>query len=55
MKIAAIVLFVFQVLGLIGSVANGSFSAMGAAQLIGFFVPAIIGIVLLTMAKKREK
>lgn len=69
MKIAAIVLFVLQALGILGGIVGGSspileffsgiaagtFSIPGLAELIGYFSPTIIGIILLVVAKKRGK
>ena len=60
MKIAGIVLLCLQGVALLGSIANGSLLAMftsgvtGFAKLIGFCLPAIIGIILLMKAKKKE-
>ena len=61
MKKAGIVLICLQVLGVIGGIANGSLESMlsagagGIAQLIGFFLPGIIGVILLVRAKKKAE
>ena len=71
MKIAGIVLIVLQCVAIFGSFAqdaarnenmgsgflsmlNGG-SAYNIGTLIGFFLPAIIGVILLIKANKREK
>ena len=59
MKIAAIVLFVLQAMGIFGALIGGSFNLSGGlvhqiAYLIGFFLPTIIGIILLVAAKKKK-
>jgi sugar phosphate permease len=60
MKIAGIVLLCLQGAALLGGIVNGSLSTMftsgtrGFGQLIGFFLPAIIGIILLMKAKKNS-
>lgn len=57
MKIAGIVLLVLQVLGLVGGLASGqlmaTLSSGSPAFLLGFFLPGIIGLVLLNKAKKK--
>lgn len=59
MKIAGIVLLCLQAVALLGSIANGSLvrmttsGATGFTQLIGFCLPAIIGVILLVKAKKK--
>lgn len=59
MKIAGIVLLVLQVLALVGGIASGqlmaTLSSGSPAFLLGFFLPAIIGVVLLNKAKKKGK
>lgn len=60
MKVAGIVLLCLQGVALLGSIANGSLlgmftsGIMGFVQLIGFCLPAIIGVFLLIKAKKKE-
>ncbi|MGN1195801.1 MAG: hypothetical protein ACI4SB_09980 [Acutalibacteraceae bacterium] len=55
MKVAGIILIVIQVIALFGSIASGAFATMGIVEMIGFFIPSIIGIILIVAAKKREK
>ncbi len=55
MKIAAVVLFVLQALALFVGFVNDSLPAMGPVEAIGYFSPTIIGIILLIVAKIREK
>lgn len=62
MKIAGIVLLVLQAISIIGSVLNGSFADMfadfsvyGIGKLLGFFIPAIIGAILLAFGIKKAK
>ncbi len=60
MKIAGIVLLCLQGVALLGSIANGSLlgmftsGVMGFVQLIGFCMPAVIGVILLMKAKKKK-
>lgn len=60
MKIAGIVLLCLQGVALLGSIANGSLlvmftsGVMGFVQLIGFCLPAIISVILLMKAKKKN-
>lgn len=58
MKIAGIILIVLEVLALVGGIANGSIPDMvnkgEFISLIGFFIPAIIGIILLIKAKNKK-
>lgn len=57
MKVAGIVLLCLQGVALLGGIASGSLQGMftsgvmGFAQLIGFCLPAILGIILLAKAK----
>lgn len=60
-KKIAIVLFILQGIALVGLLANGSFNTFtrgGAlyalAHLAGFFLPTIIGFILLSTAKKEQ-
>ena len=60
MKKASIVLFILQAAALIGGIANGFFSGIlssgisGIFQLIGFFIPGIIGAILFVKANKKD-
>lgn len=64
LKTAAIVLFVFQGLSLFGALSSGSFfrmlsqaftaGAAGISQLFGYFLPSIIGFILLGRHKKKQ-
>ncbi len=60
MKKAAIVLFVLQAIGVFGGIVGKSDvfninNIYDITTLIGFFIPAIIGVILLVKAKKKEK
>jgi len=62
MKIAGIILLVLQAVALFGSVVNGSISTMfsisggyAVGRLLGYFLPAIIGVILLVKANKKKK
>ncbi|MBE6784929.1 MAG: hypothetical protein E7538_01665 [Ruminococcaceae bacterium] len=59
MKKAGIILIVLQVIALVGGIAGGSLSltpnALGIAELLGFCLPGIIGVILLIKAKKNNK
>jgi hypothetical protein len=58
MKTIGIILIILQIVGLFGSVVNGSISTLflrGIPYLLGYFLPAIIGIILLTKASKKNK
>lgn len=48
----AIALFVVQAIAVLGGIIGGSFEEMGIFWLIGYFLPAIIGIILLISDKK---
>lgn len=54
MKILGIILLILEVVAVIGGILNGSLSEMtGNAEfvkLIGFFIPGIIGAVLLSVS-----
>lgn len=61
MKKIGIILLVLQVVALFGSVVNGSigslFDLSNAAnifKLLGYFLPAIIGIILIRKAGKKK-
>ena len=47
-----VALIVIQVLAIFGTVAGNGFSGMGAIELIGYFLPAIIGAILIFTSKK---
>lgn len=63
MKTAAIILLVFQACSLMGSIVNNSIgevfsfepNILGFAELVGYFLPAIIGIILLAISKRKKK
>ena len=50
----AIALFVVQAIGVIGGIIGGTFEEIGIFWLIGYFLPAIIGIILLILDKKSK-
>ena len=59
MKKIGIVLLCLQVLSLLGGIANGSILGMlalggtrGIGNLIGFFIPGILGVLLIIKSKK---
>ena len=57
MKVAGIILIILQVIALFGSVANGSIRFLftsGIPYLIGYFLPTIIAIILLSKAAKKK-
>ena len=62
MKIAAIILFVFQACALMGSIVDNSIvelfniepNILGIAELFGYFLPAIIGAILLAISQKKK-
>ena len=53
-KTWAIALFVVQAIGVIGGIIGGTFEEIGIFWLIGYFLPAIIGIILLISDKKSK-
>lgn len=61
MKKVGIILICIQAVALLGGIANGSLSNMlssgftGLLELIGFCLPAIIGIILIVKANKKSK
>lgn len=59
MKIVGIALLVLQVLALVGGIASGQLLGLltsgSPGLLLGFFLPTIIGVVLLNKAKKKGK
>lgn len=57
MKVAGIILIILQVLALFGTIMGdgiGSLFSGGIAYMIGYFLPAIIGIILLNKASKKK-
>ena len=61
MKVAGVILLVLQAISLLGSVANGDIGALfnfgrvrEIGRLLGFFLPSIIGVVLLMKASKNN-
>lgn len=50
----AIAIFVVQAIGVIGGIIGGTFEEIGIFWLIGYFLPAIIGIILLISDKKSK-
>ncbi|MDR3292779.1 MAG: hypothetical protein LBT20_01600 [Clostridiales bacterium] len=52
--VVAIVLFVVQIFILVGGIANGTFSVSGIAVLIGYFLPAIIAVILIVLDLKAK-
>lgn len=50
----AIALFVIQAVGVFGGIIGGTFSKIGIIGGIGYFLPAIIGIVLIISDKKSK-
>ena len=57
MKKAAIILFVLQAMAILGNLSGGGrpLYAMVIPELIGFFLPAIIGVILLIKNNKKNK
>ncbi len=59
MKIAGIILIVLQVLAVLGGISTGEapfLNISGAADIfavLGYFLPAIIGVILLVKANKK--
>lgn len=47
-----VALIILQVIAVFGAISSGSLSTMGGAKLIGFFIPAIIGVILIAANKK---
>lgn len=60
MKTVGIILLCVQVMAFLGGIANGSVNDMftlggrGIGQLFGFYLPGIIGIVLIIKVKKKK-
>lgn len=50
----AIVLFILQAVGVVGGLIGGTFNEMGIIGFIGYFLPSIVGIILL-IKDKRDK
>jgi hypothetical protein len=58
MKKAGIVLLAIQALALFGSIVSGEITSVfsgNIAYLIGYFLPTIIGVILLVKASKKAK
>ena len=57
MKKAAIILFVLQAMAVFGNLTGGGapLYTMVLPELIGFFLPAIIGVILLVKHNKKNK
>lgn len=58
MKILGIVLIILQLVGIFGAISGGEFGYIltrGVPYLFGYFLPAIIGIILLVKAPKKDK
>ena len=47
-----IALIILQVIAVLGALSSGSLATMGGAELIGFFIPAIIGVILIVKGKE---
>lgn len=54
MNKVSIVLFVIQAIAVFGSIVNGNLFSMGLFQLLGFFLPLIIGVVLIVRDNKKK-
>jgi hypothetical protein len=64
MKTIAYILFVLQGISIFGGISSGSFSTMisqamfggvaGISQLLGYFLPTIIGIILIRKHNKKH-
>ena len=57
MKVIGIILLVLQAVSIYGSFVNGSIAYLfnnNIFYLIGYFLPTIIGVILLTKAKKKS-
>ncbi len=62
MKTAATILFVMQAFAIMGSFVNGnamepfsfSPSIIGVAECVGYYLPTIIGVILLAIDQKRK-
>lgn len=61
MKVIGIILLVLEALAIFGSVVNGEFVSLftpnslpSLLELLGFLLPAIIGIILLRKAAKKN-
>ena len=61
MKTIGIILIILQVIGLFGSLVNGSLiemlhitNAVDISELVGYFLPALLGIFLYTKGRKKE-
>ncbi len=54
MKIVGIVLIVLQILSLMGGMPSAPGGAYGAGYLLGYFLPGIIGVILLVKGGKKK-
>lgn len=54
-KIAAIVLFAIQVLAVFGGIITKQFGFDSVPEVIGYFIPTIIGVILLISDRKSSK
>ena len=54
MKIAGIILLVLQAVAVFGTISSGGAFPMNIAGLIGYFLPAIIGVFLLIKAGTKK-
>ena len=50
----SLVLFILQAIAVLGSIINGNLFTMGLFELIGFFLPAIIGVILIYRDKNKK-
>lgn len=55
MKVIAIILFVMQALSLFGTFSGGGSLPMNIPYLLGYFLPTIIGIILLSKSNKKKQ
>ena len=50
----SVVLFIFQAMAVFGSIVSGNLFSMELFQMIGFFPPLIIGVVLIVRDNKKK-
>lgn len=62
MKTIAIILFVLQVISIFGGIIDGTLfdiliisNASDISELIGYFLPSIIGVILFVKSKKKDE
>ena len=55
MKVAAIILFILQAMSLYGTFSSGGYLPMNLPYLVGFFLPSIIGVILLCKHSKKQE